>query len=147
VERQPDVTTPPEMNASQSATVLYVEDNVGNVRLMERLMAHRPNIRLITTLQGSRGVELAKEHRPDLILLDVHMPDLSGYEVLQRLLSDERTASIPVVMLSADASYEQIHRFTEAGASDYLTKPLDLKRFLAQLDQYLIETGVSIESA
>jgi CheY-like chemotaxis protein len=121
------------------ATVLYVEDNVGNVRLLERLLVHRPNIRLLTTLEGSVGVELARQHRPDLILLDVHMPDLSGFEVLELLRADERTASIPVVMLSADASHEQIQRFRDAGARDYLTKPLDLQHFLSQLDVYLRE--------
>ena len=122
-----------------AATVLYVEDNVGNVRLLERLLVHRPNIRLLTTLEGSVGVELARQHRPDLILLDVHMPDLSGFEVLELLRADEQTASIPVVMLSADASHEQIQRFRDAGARDYLTKPLDLQHFLSQLDVYLRE--------
>jgi CheY-like chemotaxis protein len=136
----------PESSDSASATVLYIEDNIGNVRLMERLMAHRPNVQLITTLEGSVGVELAQRHCPDLILLDVHIPDLSGYEVLQRLHGDERTASIPVVMLSADASQEQIQRFTEAGVRDYLTKPLDLNHFLGQLDEYLRENGVASES-
>jgi CheY-like chemotaxis protein len=120
---------------------LYIEDNVGNVRLMERLLAHRPNVRLITTLEGSLGVALALEHGPDLILLDVHMPDLSGYEVLELLRDDARTASIPVVMLSADASHEQIQRFRDAGVRDYLTKPLDLQHFLGQLDDYLQDHG------
>jgi CheY-like chemotaxis protein len=143
VER--DVASAPESNTAVSATILYIEDNMGNVRLMERLLAHRPNVRLITTLSGSVGVELAQEHCPDLILLDVHIPDLSGYEVLERLHGDERTASIPVVMLSADASHEQIQRFTDAGVRDYLTKPLDLKYFLSQLDQYLQENEVSID--
>jgi CheY-like chemotaxis protein/anti-sigma regulatory factor (Ser/Thr protein kinase) len=133
------VATTPGSNAPRSATVLYVEDNVGNVRLLERLMVHRPNVRLITSLQGSLGFELAQQHRPDLILLDVHIPDLSGYEVLERLRADPRTASIPVVMLSADASHEQIQRFRDAGARDYLTKPLDLQNFLSQLDAYLRE--------
>jgi PAS domain S-box-containing protein len=130
-----------ESIADVSATVLYIEDNVGNVRLMERLLAHRPNVRLITTLEGSRGVALALQHGPDLILLDVHMPDLSGYEVLELLRDDARTASIPVVMLSADASHEQIQRFRDAGARDYLTKPLDLQHFLGQLDDYLQDHG------
>jgi PAS domain S-box-containing protein len=133
------VATTPASNATRSATVLYVEDNVGNVRLLERLMVHRPNVRLITSLQGSLGFELAQQHRPDLILLDVHMPDLSGYEVLERLRADPRTVSIPVVMLSADASHEQMQRFRDAGARDYLTKPLDLQNFLSQLDAYLRE--------
>jgi PAS domain S-box-containing protein len=135
-----DVTPPEDSNAARPATVLYIEDNIGNVRLLERLLVHRPNIHLITTLQGSLGFELAQQHRPDLILLDVHMPDLSGYEVLKLLRGDERTDSIPVVMLSADASHEQIQRFRDAGALDYLTKPLDLQSFLTQLDDYLRET-------
>jgi PAS domain S-box-containing protein len=134
-----DVVTRPGTSAAPPATVLYIEDNVGNVRLIERLLAHRPNIHLITSLQGSLGFELALQHQPDLILLDVHMPDLSGYEVLALLHDDQRTASIPVVMLSADASHEQVRRFRDAGARDYLTKPLDLQQFLGQLDIYLRE--------
>jgi CheY-like chemotaxis protein len=138
-ESELDVTPSTPDNESRMATVLYIEDNIGNVRLLERLLAHRPSIEFITTMQGSRGFELALEHRPDLILLDVHMPDLSGYEVLALLHGDERTASIPVVMLSADASHEQVQRFSDAGARDYLTKPLDLQNFLDQLDGYLRE--------
>jgi PAS domain S-box-containing protein len=135
VER--DVASRSESNAALTATVLYIEDNIGNVRLLERLLVHKPNVRLITSLEGCLGLQLAQQHRPDLILLDVHMPDLSGYEVLELLRGDVRTASIPVVMLSADASHEQIQRFRDAGARDYLTKPLDLQHFLAQLDVYL----------
>jgi PAS domain S-box-containing protein len=126
-------------NETLTATVLYIEDNVGNVRLMERLMVHRPNVRLITALEGKLGFELARQQRPDLILLDVHMPDLSGYEVLELLRDDDGTASIPVVMLSADASHEQVRKFSDAGARDYLTKPLDLQIFLSQLEFYLSE--------
>lgn len=122
-----------------SATLLYIEDNIGNVRLIERLLLHRPNVRLLSSLQGSLGVELAQQHRPDLILLDVHLPDLPGLDVLERLRRDERTSSIPVIMLSADASQEQIRRFNDAGAKDYLTKPLDLEYFLTLLDSYLRE--------
>jgi PAS domain S-box-containing protein len=138
-ESELDVSARSGTNAERSATVLYIEDNIGNVRLLERLLVHRPNVRLITALAGSRGVELAQQHRPDLILLDVHMPDLSGYDVIELLRGDIRTASIPVVMLSADASHEQIQRFRDAGARDYLTKPLDLQHFLTQLDGFLRE--------
>ncbi len=133
-----DLATAPLVD-TPAATLLYVEDNVGNVRLMERLLLHRPNVRLLTSFEGSRGVELAKEFQPDLILLDVHLPDLSGIDVLDQLTRDERTSSIPVIMLSADASQEQIKRFSDAGAVDYLTKPLDLEYFLTLLDSYLRE--------
>ena len=134
-----DASVQPETNPTLTATVLYIEDNIGNVRLLERLLVHRPNVRFLTSVAGNLGVELAQQHRPDLILLDVHMPDLSGFEVLELLSQDERTSSIPVVMLSADASHEQIQRFRDAGARDYLTKPLDLQHFLTQLDVYLGE--------
>jgi CheY-like chemotaxis protein len=137
--REVDVTRQPDLNAAPSATVLYIEDNIGNVRLLERLMVHRPNVHLITSMHGGEGFALAQQHRPDLILLDVHMPDFSGYEVLGLLRGDPGTASIPVVMLSADASHDQIQRFRDAGARDYLTKPLDLESFLVRLDQYLRE--------
>jgi PAS domain S-box-containing protein len=134
-----DPDAPPTSDNAISATVLYIEDNIGNVRLLERLLSHRPNLRLLTSLEGHLGVELAQHYRPDLILLDVHMPGLSGFEVLDLLRDDVRTAAIPVVMLSADASHDQIQRFRNAGARDYLTKPLDLTRFLVQLDGYLGE--------
>jgi PAS domain S-box-containing protein len=134
-----EVPIEPPMGDAPSATLLYIEDNVGNVRLIERLLLHRPNVRLLTSLQGSLGVDLAQMHRPDLILLDVHLPDLPGIDVLEKLRGDERTSSIPVIMLSADASQDQIRRFSDAGAKDYLTKPLDLEYFLTLLDSYLRE--------
>jgi PAS domain S-box-containing protein len=139
LEASMDAGSSPRSDETLAATVLYIEDNVGNVRLMERLMVHRPNVRLVTALEGRRGFELARQQRPDLILLDVHMPDLSGYEVLELLRDDDSTASIPVVMLSADASHEQVRKFSDAGARDYLTKPLDLQIFLSQLEFYLSE--------
>jgi PAS domain S-box-containing protein len=120
-----------------TATLLYVEDNLANVRLIEHLLQHRPGIRLLSALQASLGLELAAQHHPDLILLDGHLPDLPGEVVLQRLRADPRTSSIPVVVLSADATESQIRHFRDAGAADYLTKPLDLRRLLALLDEYL----------
>jgi len=132
--------------SSRETMLLYIEDNVGNVRLIERLLIHRPNIHLVTTLLGSEGFALAEQHRPDLILLDVHLPDLPGIDVLGQLQRDERTSDIPVIMLSADASQEQIRRFDEAGARNYLTKPLDLQNFLTLLDGYLDETSRTTET-
>jgi PAS domain S-box-containing protein len=127
----PPVTPLPE------ATVLYIEDNVANVHLVERLMASRTTVHLVTSLQGGLGIELAQQLKPALILLDVHLPDLHGFEVLRRLRSDDRTEGIPIVVLSADATEWQTSRFLEAGANDYLTKPFDLHRLLDVLDDYL----------
>jgi signal transduction histidine kinase/CheY-like chemotaxis protein len=114
--------------------VLYVEDNLSNLRLVERIVAQRPGVRLLSAMQGRLGLDLAREHRPDLIILDLHLPDLPGHEVLRLCREDARTRDIPVVVLSADASEGQIRRLLEAGARSYLTKPLEVTRLLSLLD-------------
>jgi signal transduction histidine kinase/CheY-like chemotaxis protein len=118
-------------------TVLYIEDNLANLRLLERVVARRPGITLLSAIQGNRGLELARDHRPDLILLDLHLPDLPGSEVLMRLLADPATKAIPVVILSADATPGQIGRLVDQGARAYLTKPLDVREILALFDDVL----------
>jgi len=123
--------------SNSGGTVLYIEDNSSNLRLMEHIMANRPQTRLLAAMQGQLGFELAQEHRPDLILLDLHLPDIRGDEVLRLLHHDPRTRSIPVVMVSADATPGQIERLLAAGATDYLTKPLDVRKFLQLLDRLL----------
>jgi CheY-like chemotaxis protein len=131
--------TPLALGAANSAktTVLYIEDDVANVQLVERLLMQRPNINLITSLLGGLGVELAQQYRPNLILLDVHLTDIHGFEVLERLQGDSRTIDIPVVVLSADATTWQRRRFRNAGVNEYLSKPLDLQQLLDVIDQYL----------
>ena len=127
--------------SSTGGMLLYIEDNLTNIRLIEQLLKQRPQIRLLTALQGSLGIELARQHGPDLILLDVHLADLSGDVVLHRLLKDPRTADIPVVIVSADASDGQIQSFRQAGAHDYLTKPFDIHRLLAIVDEHFTPSG------
>ena len=127
--------------SSTGGMLLYIEDNLTNIRLIEQLLKQRPQIRLLTALQGSLGIELARQHGPDLILLDVHLADLSGAVVLHRLLKDPRTADIPVVIVSADATDSQIQRFRQAGAHDYLTKPFDIHRLLAIVDEHFTPSG------
>jgi CheY-like chemotaxis protein len=128
-------------------TLLYIEDDVGNVQLVERLLLQRPSIRLITALQGVLGVELAQEYEPSLILLDVHLPDIHGYDVLERLRGDSRTIDIPVVVLSADATTWQQRRFKNAGVDDYLSKPLDLQHLLDVIDRHLFIAGFPLPNA
>jgi CheY-like chemotaxis protein len=118
-------------------TLLYIEDNVSNLTLIEHLLGDEQSIKLISAMQGLLGLELASRHRPDAILLDLHLPDITGAEVLARLKADARTSTIPVIVLSADATRSQIDRLLAAGASDYLTKPLDVERFLKVIDQHL----------
>jgi CheY-like chemotaxis protein len=86
-------------------------------------------------MQGQLGLDLARQHSPDLILLDLHLPDLPGWKVLSQLKADETTSHIPVVVVSADATTPQIKRLMKAGAAAYLTKPLDVAEFFRVLDQ------------
>ena len=123
----------------RAARVLYIEDNLANLALVETFLMSRPEWQTIPALQGLVGVELAREHRPDLVLLDLHLPDMHGSEVLRRLRADARTSGIPVVVISADATRSAVDDLLAAGADAYLTKPLDLDEFLRTLEQFLPE--------
>ena len=118
-------------------TVLCIEDNVSNLKLVERILVTRPGVALLTAMQGTIGIDFARQHHPDLIFLDLHLPDLPGKEALRLLQRDPRTADIPVVILSADATQQQIDLLLASGARDYLTKPFDINRFLSVLDEML----------
>ncbi|HWC87680.1 MAG TPA: response regulator [Solirubrobacteraceae bacterium] len=119
--------------------ILYIEDNLSNLALVERILDEQRNVELIPAMQGTIGLQLAREHRPDLVVLDLHLPDLPGIEVLRRLQAEADTREIPVVILSADASKKQIEHLLAAGARDYVTKPLDVRQFLAVLAGHLVE--------
>ena len=119
-------------------SVLYVEDNLPNVDLMQSVLEMRSEISLLTAMQGRRALEIAREVHPDVILLDVHLPDIGGDEVLRRLRASRDTADIPVVMISADATQRQIERLLELGAHAYITKPLKVREFLRILDSILV---------
>ncbi|HXH07943.1 MAG TPA: PAS domain S-box protein [Vicinamibacterales bacterium] len=123
--------------ADVRGTVLYIEDNLSNLRLVERILARRPGVTLLSAMQGRRGLELAHHHRPSLIILDLHLPDMPGTDVLTRLLADPRTSTLPVVILSADATPAQMSSLVERGARAYLTKPLDVRQLLALIDDIL----------
>ena len=121
-----------------SGTILYIEDNASNVRLVERLLKQRrPAITLLHASDGTIGISMALAHKPDLIFLDLHLPDTPGDEVLRRLWEDTRTREIPVAVLSADATLSQSRRLIANGAKAYLTKPLDVSKMLALIDERL----------
>jgi CheY-like chemotaxis protein len=115
-------------------TVLHIEDNLANVQLVERVLAQRPNLTVVPAMQGRMGVDLARRHRPVLILLDLNLVDLPGVEVLQILRDDPQTADIPVAIVSADAMPRQVQRLLSSGAVAYLTKPIDIHRLLELVD-------------
>ncbi len=132
----------PETESVVNGTLLYIEDNVSNIQLVEQILEmHRPQVRLITEMYGKRTVRLATDYKPDVILLDLDLPDIHGSEVLKLLLADNETKSIPVVVLSADAKNDQIEKLLKAGAKNYLTKPLDVLEFLKVVDMIIKPSG------
>jgi PAS domain S-box-containing protein len=116
--------------------ILYIEDNLSNLALLERILDQHTTMEMVSAMQGQLGLDLARQHRPDLIVLDLHLPDMNGEDVLRRLKSEEATRAIPVVVLSADASTHQAGRLLSQGADEYLTKPLDVAHFVSVLDAY-----------
>ncbi|HWC36384.1 MAG TPA: ATP-binding protein [Mycobacteriales bacterium] len=119
-----------ENDGAAGRTVLLVEDNPANVGLIERALSRLGNIRVVTATTGHDAIDLALSRLPDLVLLDVHLPDISGEEVLRTLRGVTATAAIPVVVVSADATPGQIERLLAAGATTYMTKPIDIRELL-----------------
>ncbi len=132
-----DVGSREEEVADRRGSVLYIEDNPANVAVLRRFMSRVPSIELLTTTHGTRGLRMANEMRPDLILLDLNLPDIPGQDVLDALRRDRQTSSIPVVIISADTSDRTVRQCLEAGAKDYLTKPLDMQAFYDILARYV----------
>ena len=120
--------------ASRRRTLLYVEDNPANLLLIERLIARRPDLCLLTATDGKRGIAIACEARPDVILMDINLPGISGVDAMRILANDPSTAKIPVVALSANAMPHDITRGLSAGFFRYLTKPIKVKEFMETLD-------------
>jgi signal transduction histidine kinase/CheY-like chemotaxis protein len=116
--------------------VLYVEDVVANVRLVEEIFARRPSIRLIPAMLGRLGIELARDHHPHVIFLDLHLPDMTGADVLAALRADAATRGIPVVILTADATRREIDKLRRLGARSYETKPIGMRRLLELADAH-----------
>ncbi|MDO9315668.1 MAG: PAS domain S-box protein [Burkholderiaceae bacterium] len=132
----------PMQSGSGRRTVLYVEDNPANLLLIEKLIARRPDIRLLTATDGNRGIEIARAARPDVILMDINLPGISGIEAMKILANDPVTAQIPVVALSANAMPHDITRGLSAGFYRYLTKPIKVDELLDTLDVALSGRGV-----
>jgi signal transduction histidine kinase/CheY-like chemotaxis protein len=120
-------------------TILYAEDMVENFRLVEQILKQRPSVTLLPAMLAGVALDLARQHRPDMILLDLRLPDMPGEEVLRRLRADARTWDIPVVILSADATRQRIDELRANGVVDYLTKPIDVRSLLQTVDSALGE--------
>lgn len=127
-------------------TILCIEDNLANFTLVQRILDHRPGITLLRAMHGGMGIQLAGDQRPDLVLLDVHLPDMTGDEVLVRLKGDSRTEGIPVIVVSAGTSEQAIARLRDLGIRAFLPKPIDVEGFLNLIDDTL-ETGGPLPAA
>ncbi|MBI5752794.1 MAG: response regulator [Hydrogenophilales bacterium] len=118
-------------------TLLYVEDNPANLRLVEKLLAARPGLSLLGAPTAEKGLDIARARQPDLILLDINLPGMDGFEALRHLRNDPATRNIPVIALTANAMPKDVEKGLAAGFSGYLTKPIDVPRFLAAIDRLL----------
>jgi len=129
----PNTSQPPAKEQKHKCNVLYVEDNAANLKLVEVLLRRQPDIDLISASNGEHGLELARRYRPDAILLDIHLPGMDGYALLEKLQADAATSAIPVLAVSADAMPVDVARGLQAGFKRYLTKPIDGKALIAAI--------------
>ena len=118
-------------------TLLYIEDNPANLQLVEELITRRPDLRLLSAGDGTLGIELAREFMPEVILMDINLPGMSGIQALKVLREDPATARIPVLAISANAMPHDIRKGLDAGFFHYLTKPIKVNEFMDALDMAL----------
>jgi CheY-like chemotaxis protein len=114
-----------------------VEDNPANLTLVEQIILDYPNITMLTAIDGNMGIALARAHNPDVILLDINLPGINGFETLKILQNDLSTAHIPVLAISANALAHDIDKALKAGFHSYLTKPIRIKEFMNTLEMTL----------
>jgi CheY-like chemotaxis protein len=124
--------------ANGKQRVLCVEDSEPNFRLIESILEDRPGTDLAWAETGQKGLEMARSQNPQLVLLDLDLPDIHGSKVLAGLQAQPETAQTPVIVISADATPSQIERMLTAGARNYLTKPFDIRRFLCMFDEIFL---------
>ena len=134
---QGDSMKPEAAPEQKKYTLLYVEDNVSNLKLVTQILAKRGDIVMITAQTAKLGLDLAHAHRPDVILIDIMLPDMDGYAMVEQLRARKETESTPLIALSANAMPRDIDRGLKAGFLHYLTKPVDIKQFMSIMDEIL----------
>ena len=138
---------PPAASADDGQhTLLYVEDNPANLQLVEELIARRPDLRLLSAADGHLGIEMAREFLPEVILMDINLPGISGIEVMKILRADPATAIIPIVAISANAIPSDIRKGMDAGFFRYLTKPIVVSEFMVALSEALEFSSARMEN-
>ena len=138
---------PPVPDGAPLRTLLYVEDNPANLELVEQLIARRLDLRLLSAADGNLAIEYARAYQPEVILMDINLPGISGIEAMKILRADPSTAHIPIVALSANAAPREIQKGLEAGFFNYLTKPIKVDQFMDALDLALIHSQIAASRA
>ncbi len=132
--------------AENRYSIVYVEDNPANLRLVEQILMSRPNVQLFSAHEPYLGLDLIRAHKPALVLLDINLPHMDGYEMLEVIRSNPETRHIPVIAVSAAATHGDVKRGLAAGFADYVSKPLDIRKFMAILDRMLEDTRATQSS-
>jgi CheY-like chemotaxis protein/anti-sigma regulatory factor (Ser/Thr protein kinase) len=143
---EPTTLVPTRASPGARRTLLYVEDNPANLKLVAQLIARRPDLRLLTATEGQRGIEIARAARPDVILMDINLPGISGIQAMQMLREDPVTAHIPIIAISANAMPRDIEKGLKAGFLRYLTKPIKVAEFMQALDREIGFTNTAAAS-
>lgn len=126
--------------SSKKRTVLYIEDNPANLRLVEQILEAIPHLHMWSAPEPLLGIELAKEHLPDVILLDINLPGMDGYEVIRHLKENDSLRETPVLAISANAMPKDIKKGKEAGFDGYITKPVNVKELLMLVEAKLLQS-------
>jgi len=123
----------------QKRSVLYIEDNPANLRLITQMLETLPNVEVLGALEPTLGLELAERHVPNLILLDINLPEMDGYEVFKKLRNNDTTCHIPVFAISANVMSKDLQKSEEAGFDRYITKPINVRDVLSIVENQLTE--------
>jgi len=134
----------PVPRETREHTLLYVEDNPANMKLVEQIIARHPDLRLLTAVNGKSGIEIARASRPDVILMDINLPDINGFEALKILRSDPATVEIPIIAVSANAMPQDVERGLKAGFFRYITKPIKVSEFMEAMEMALVSAEQAI---
>ncbi len=138
-----DLEIDSEEEDDQKIKALYAEDNPANIVLVQRIMEHRPNIELLIAKDGKCALQMAREHKPSIILLDIHMPEMTGIQVVKKIRTIDELSDTPVIAVSASALKGQIKTAIEAGFDEYVTKPIEMNKLLNMVDKYLLKAEKS----
>ncbi len=129
------------LDITERKIILYVEDNPANLKLVENILKRRPNIVLLTASQAQSGIEITRTQQPDVVLMDINLPGIDGFEALRLLKSSDGTKRIPIIAISANAMPEDIEKGNASGFIEYITKPININKFLEVIDNILADNA------